>query len=92
MKWKVKMGIEARPETVASRIVWAAGYFANEDYFMPVLHVRGMPERLHRGWKFVGPDGTVYNVRLKRESKDGKIINDWSWRDDPLRVPVSGTV
>jgi hypothetical protein len=84
VKWKVKMGIEARPETVASRIVWAAGYFANEDYFMPVLHVRGMPERLHRGWKLVGPDGAVYNVRLKRESKDEKKIDDWSWRDDPF--------
>ena len=38
-KWRVKLGPEARPETVASRLVWAAGYFANEDYFMPLLHV-----------------------------------------------------
>ena len=33
VKWKVKLGSEARPETVASRLVWAVGYFANEDYF-----------------------------------------------------------
>src|ERR1700730_11785058 len=31
MKWKVKLGIEARPETVATRITWAVGYYANED-------------------------------------------------------------
>lgn len=34
VKWKLKLGIEARPETVASRIVWAVGYHANEDYFV----------------------------------------------------------
>src|SRR5207237_5619644 len=34
VRWRVKMGAEARPETVASRLVWGVGYFANEDYFM----------------------------------------------------------
>src|SRR5579862_9062574 len=32
VKWKVKLGAEARPEVAASRLVWAAGYFTNEDY------------------------------------------------------------
>ena len=27
VKWKVKLGLEARPETVATRLVWAVGYF-----------------------------------------------------------------
>src|SRR6516165_4055956 len=45
--WKVKLGIEARPETAASRLVWAAGYFANEDYFVAELHVRNL-RHLHR--------------------------------------------
>src|SRR6516164_2385890 len=66
LKWKVKMGLEARPETVASRIVWAVGYYADEDYFVPELQVRGLPARLHRGQQFVGADGSVHNVRLKR--------------------------
>src|SRR5262249_26234640 len=65
VKWKVKMGDEARPETVASRLVWAAGYFADEDYFAPILRVKEMP-RLRRGRKYVAPGGIVYNVRLKR--------------------------
>src|SRR5579862_8139968 len=56
VRWGVKLGDEARPETVASRLVWAVGYFANEDYFVPVLHVQKMP-RLHRGAHFVSPDG-----------------------------------
>lgn len=81
-KWKVKLGIEARPETVASRIVWAVGYFTNEDYFVPDLPVRGMPAHLHRGQNLVGADGSVHNVRLKRE--DEKKLGDWQWRQDPF--------
>ena len=82
--WKVKLGIEARPETVASRIVWAAGYFADEDYFEDRLQVRGMPVRLHRGQKFVGPDGVIYRVRLKREEGKGEKEGEWSWRHNPF--------
>lgn len=83
-KWKVKLGLEARPETVASRLVWGAGYYANEDYFVPELQVAGMPPHLHRGQKLIGPGGTVQNVRLKRESKDEKKTENWTWRDDPF--------
>jgi len=83
IKWKVKMGDEARPETVAARLVWAVGYFANEDYFMPVLHVQNMPH-LHRGGNLVLPDGTVHNVRLKRHLKDEKKIGTWSWEKNPF--------
>lgn len=35
VKWKVKLGDEARPETVVSRLVWAVGYHTDWDYFMP---------------------------------------------------------
>ena len=84
VKWKVKLGSEARPETVASRLIWAVGYFANEDYFVPVLHVREMPARLHRGPPLVDSDGTSYDTRLKRELKDEKKIGVWHWRNDPF--------
>ena len=83
IKWKVKMGDEARPETVAARLVWAVGYFANEDYFMPVLHVQNMPH-LHRGANLVSPHGTVHNVRLKRHLKDQKKIGMWAWEKNPF--------
>ena len=83
VKWRVKMGPEAGPETVASRLVWSVGYFANEDYFMPVLHVQKM-QRLRRGRNLVSADGTVHNVRLKRHLKDEKKIGDWSWSKNPF--------
>ena len=28
------MAVEARPETAASRLLWAIGFFSNEDYFV----------------------------------------------------------
>jgi hypothetical protein len=86
VRWKVKMGDEARPETVASRLVWAVGYFANEDYFMPVLHVQNM-QPLHRGGNLVSRDGTVQCVRLKRHLKAEKKVGSWLW----ARNPFTGT-
>lgn len=82
VKWKVKLGNEARPETVASRMAWAVGYYANEDYFLRDLHVEGMPFRLHRGQNLVARDGTMHNVRLKRE--DEKKAGTWQWRNSPF--------
>jgi hypothetical protein len=84
LKWKVKLGDEARPETVASRIVWAVGYFANEDYFVPELRVKEMP-RLQRGHKLIKSEGVVTNARLKRDSKDEKKVGEWEWLDDPFK-------
>jgi hypothetical protein len=83
VKWKVKLGVEARPETAASRFVWAAGYFVDDDYFLPQLTVEKM-SRLRRGQHLVTPGGVVHNVRLKREPKDEKKAGEWSWRDDPF--------
>jgi hypothetical protein len=84
VKWKVKMGYEARPETVASRLVWAVGYSTNEDFFMQDLHVEGLPAHLRRGQKFVGPAGTVHNVRLKRYLDGEKKVGNWKWGDNPF--------
>ena len=83
VKWKVKLGEEARPEVAASRFVWAVGYFTNEDYFVKDLRVENMPT-LHRGRKFVAADGSFPNVRLKRELKHEKKIGTWKWSDDPF--------
>src|SRR5690242_4513694 len=64
VRWKVKLGLEAQSETAATRIVWAVGYFTDEDYLIPRLRVLEMPERLHRGASLVDPDGWMLNARL----------------------------
>src|SRR5262249_735510 len=47
VKWLAKLGVEARPETAATRFVWAMGYFTDEDYFLAQIHVKGL-QKLHR--------------------------------------------
>ena len=84
MKWKIKLGAEARPETVATRLVWAVGYSTDEDYFHREVLVRGMPPHLHRGQRLVGANGMMRDARLKREPDDRKKIGNWQWRNNPF--------
>jgi hypothetical protein len=84
VKWKVKLGEESRPETAASRLLWAVGYFTDEDYFLPAIHVENVPAHLHRGRHFVSADGTMHNVRLKRVIKGEEKLTSWMWRNDPF--------
>jgi hypothetical protein len=84
VKWKVKLGLESHPETAASRLVWAAGYFADEEYFLPDLKVDDIPLNMRRGEKFVEPNGIVHNARLKRYLKDEEKSGTWQWRSNPF--------
>ena len=82
-KWKVKLGVEARPETVATRLLWAIGYFTEEDYFVPNLKVEGMAQ-LQRGQQLVKHGNEVDNVRLKRHPKHAEEAGEWHWRSNPF--------
>ena len=84
VRWKVKMGEEARPETVASRLLWAVGYHADEDYFVASAHIERLPAKLRRGGDQVTANGMVRNVRLERENKDRKGGEPWPWRNAPF--------
>jgi len=84
VKWKLKLGEEAHPETAASRLVWAAGYFADEEYFLPDLKVDNMPSKLHRGENQVEPDGLIHNARLKRYLKGEEKNGVWKWKENPF--------
>ena len=79
----MKIGEEAQPETAATRLVWSMGYFTDEDYYLPAIHVSGIPH-LHRGNGAIAADGTVSGVRLKRQNKTQKNIGNWSWFDNPF--------
>jgi hypothetical protein len=83
VRWRVKMGPEARPEIAATRLVWAAGYFVDEDYYLDELKVENLPPRLHRGNKYVSEDGTVRGVRLERKDKV-KDLGRWKWFSNPF--------
>lgn len=71
-KWTVKFGPEVKPETAATRIVWAAGYHVDQDYFVKRAHVEG------RG----GFD--VWDVRFERGDDGYKEEGLWKWEANPF--------
>ncbi|MCI0719715.1 MAG: hypothetical protein L0338_12215 [Acidobacteria bacterium] len=81
--WRVKLGEEARPETAATRLVWALGYFADEAYLVPEMVVRGLKE-LSRGQDLVSPGGVIRAARLERKNPAQKKLGDWKWKKNPF--------
>ncbi len=80
-KWRVKLGVEARPEVVASRLLWAVGYFVNDDYVLESADVQGL--HLKRGEK-LAKDGHIEQARFARKPEGEKKIGIWQWKDNPF--------
>ncbi|HWC76718.1 MAG TPA: hypothetical protein VG778_04615, partial [Blastocatellia bacterium] len=70
--WLVKFGAECRSETTATRIIWAVGYHADQDYFVKRTHIEG------RG----GFD--IWDVRFERRDDGHKEIGPWPWSANPF--------
>jgi hypothetical protein len=86
VRWKVKLGPEARGEIAATRLVWAAGYFTDEDYYLPQLRVKDLPG-LRRGKEFVSLEGIVSGARMEREIEGQKKVGSWKWKGEPALNP-----
>ncbi len=82
LRWKVKLGPEARPEVAVTRFVWAMGYAVDEDYFVAAQEVQNLPSKLSRGSEFVSGDGIVMNARWER--MDQKKEANWKWAKNPF--------
>src|SRR5262249_1366633 len=63
---------EARPETAATRIVWAAGYHVDQDYFVSRARIVG-EKRID-----------ARDVRFERRDDGYKEVGNWSWEDNPF--------
>jgi hypothetical protein len=83
VKWRVKLGQEPRAETAATRLLFAAGYFVDEDYYVDELHVEELPP-LKRGQSFVTADGVVHGARLERRMQEVKKLGTWDWFKNPF--------
>ncbi len=81
--WVVKLGVEAQAETVASRIVWAVGYFADEAYYFERAEIKNLP-RLTRGQNFVENKTTVVGVRFEPKRKEIVRGDVWDWEANPF--------
>jgi hypothetical protein len=81
IKWKVKLGAEAKPETAATRFVWAVGYFTDEDYYVADAAVTNPPaETTKRMRGLIAADGGFHDARFELEDKDVKKEGNWDWK------------
>ena len=71
-RWSVKLGIEAQPEVVASRVLWAIGYHQPATYLLTNWQLAG---------KQVEPPGAA---RFRLEPESHTVIADWSWYENPF--------
>ena len=65
--WDLKVGIEAQPELVASRVLWAIGYHQPVMHFLP-------------SWKKKGDEAMPQSSARFRLQSDHKTDGDWSWQ------------
>jgi hypothetical protein len=80
-RWDVKLGPEAQPEVVASRILWAIGYHQPDVYY--------------ENWTTNEPTGpTKEGARFRLESRDAKVVSDWPWHENQFVTtrPFKGLV
>lgn len=80
-KWSIKVGKEAQPEIVLSRILWALGYYQPETYYL-------------KGWQLAGDfefEGEPARFRLQ---SDHHADGEWKWVDNPFAgsTPMHGLI
>src|SRR5262249_6333129 len=83
--WNVKGGREPSASTFCSRLLWACGYFAQTEYFVPqgrIEDVRG----LERARSFVSKDGSFVKARFQLRSGTPKYLKGqhWTWAKNPF--------
>lgn len=83
VKWVVKLGVEAQAETVATRLVWSVGYFAEEAYYFKRVSIRRLP-KLSRGMEYVGRRGNVLGARFEPRRDHVKRGSTWDWDKNPF--------
>lgn len=81
--WVVKLGVEAQAETVASRLIWSMGYFADEAYYFDRAEVNNLP-KLSRGQNFVEGRNVVRGARFEPKRKNVDRGVNWDWEENPF--------
>lgn len=70
--WDVKLGSEAQPEVVVSRLLWALGYHQPPTYYLSSWTMTG------------GRAGTQQPGRFRPELQGWNVVGDWSWDENPF--------
>lgn len=82
--WDMKFDEEVHAEVAANRIVWALGYFVEDQYFVREGTVTGVTG-LTRAAAFIGPGGTFKNARFRARNPDTpRTEEDWTLQSNPF--------
>ncbi|HYP07655.1 MAG TPA: hypothetical protein VER03_15585, partial [Bryobacteraceae bacterium] len=89
LEWRVKGGLEARPEAFATRLVAAMGYIVKSSVFMKAGKIEGVTAGLRRASGFVSPDGTFTYASFELVDPEVRFLEEsWTWEDSPFsRTP-----
>ena len=97
-RWAVELGRDARPEVAASRLLWAAGFYTDQDYVLwkatvSGLHLRNARRYIHhdtrrvpgsrRRRERVGED-YISDARFVLLAPGQQELGNWSWRSNPF--------
>lgn len=72
---------EVHSEIAASRIMWALGYFVDENYYVPSGRIVGAT-KLTRASDVVGPDGSFKVARFERDDPGMGKVGEWNIEDN----------
>jgi hypothetical protein len=82
--WDMKFDEEVHAEVAANRIVWALGYFVEDQYFVREGTVTGATG-LRRAASFIGPGGTFKNARVRaRNPETPRTEEEWTLQSSPF--------
>jgi hypothetical protein len=86
-EWIVKFGDEVKPENFASRIAWAAGYFAVPTYFVDEGRIQGVTELGRAASAVDRNSGTFHDARFQlNEPALANPAGKWSLADPELKT------
>jgi hypothetical protein len=86
LEWRVKWGDEVNSETLATRLAWAAGYFAETTYYVDSGRIEDVGD-LQRAASCVDRNGFFRHARFELDER-GVIKHfdehSWAWNDNPF--------
>lgn len=84
-QWVVKFGLEARPDVFSSRMAWAVGYYAEDNYYLAGEIIRGAHD-LKRAKKYIDAEGRAQGGRFQLRAKTPEYMGgySWPWQENPF--------
>jgi len=85
-RWRIKWGHEVQPETLAVRLAWACGYFAEITHFVASGTIEGAGT-LSRAASCLDQQGCFVDGRFELDDPDVEKLfeeHSWSWTDNPF--------